>query len=593
MQGAKIVPRTTGLHTVKSRGWRATVTVPSGGSKGEAMTRVCLQCGQQTEGLYCPVEGMATIVANKRPSSGDIAINTVFAGRYRVVGTLGRGGMGAVYDAQHTGTGQRVAIKTLLIDPVQEPQAVKRFFLEAKITAGLQHPNTIRVFDFGQSDDGVFFLAMERLQGETLTDRLHGLAGQGTRMTEQEAATVACAVLRSLAEAHRVNLVHRDLKPGNIFLHDLGAGETVVKVLDFGIAKQGDAQLTQAGTAMGTPAYMSPEQVMGAAISGTSDLYSLGVVLFQCVTGQVPFKADSTFAVMMKHINEAPPDITALGGVSPAFAAVVEKALQKQANDRFATAIEMREALEPLAQGQHVHAPGSAIPPGGPPPGSLQTGATPAAAVPAGPPPPPPDRSATRPASALAGAAASQGAPPPRPPPFVATSVSPPAPPKSRSLVPLYVVGMLAIIASAAVAVWLHAQPEDKAPVGAVPTLATLPNPPPAPVPAPPAAAVAPSPAPTIAAAPAPVAPAPAPLAVVPPSPPAEPVAAPAPATPTAVAAPVVAPAPPEPAPVPVPKPVHHVRPVVRPPPAATRPTTGGRPPPAVGTRPLPGGRPH
>ncbi len=575
------------------------------------MMRVCLQCGQQTEGLYCPVEGMATIVADKRPASGDIPLNTVFAGRYRVVGTLGRGGMGAVYDAQHTGTGQRVAIKTLLIDPVAEPQAVKRFFLEAKITAGLQHPNTIRVFDFGQSDDGVFFLAMERLQGETLTDRLTTYAAQGQRMTEQESATVACAILRSLAEAHRVNLVHRDLKPSNIFLHDLGAGETVVKVLDFGIAKQGDSQLTQAGTAMGTPAYMSPEQVMGGAIGPTSDLYSLGVVLYQCATGHVPFRADSTFAVMMKHINEPAPDITALAGVSPAFAEVVQRALNKQATDRYATAVEMREALEPLARGDHVHAPGSTAPAAGP--AALHT-ANSASVRQEQPPPPPPapsrapsrapspapspgsDQLQTRPAAQALGNAAGSPAPPPRPPPFVATSVSPPQPPKSRSMVPLYVVAMVLIIGSSAVAVWLHNQRSQTTalPLALGPSAPSTALPAPKPAPAPAAAPVAPGPAPApdiaVADPAAPdateapdVAPSPPPDVAAAAMPPGEPDATVGAESPDVAT--IKAEAVPAPLKVARPRP-----PVVRPKQVLTRP--GGTRPDAPG-RPAPGGRPH
>ncbi|MBM4345923.1 MAG: serine/threonine protein kinase, partial [Deltaproteobacteria bacterium] len=410
--------------------------------------RNCLECGLTTEGLFCPTDGMATIVPGVVPKSGELPLSTVFAGRYRIVGTLGKGGMGAVYDAQHTGTGQKVAVKTLLIDTVHDPAAVKRFFLEAKITAGLQHPNTIRVFDFGQSDDGLFYLAMERLQGVTLADRLAEYSAQGKRMSEQEAATIACAALRSLAEAHRVNLVHRDLKPSNLFLHDLGAGETVIKVLDFGIAKSGDQQqqLTQAGTALGTPAYMSPEQVMGRAVDARSDLYSLGVVLYQCVSGRVPFRGDSTFTVLMMQVNDAPPDLSQVAGVSAAFASVVGKSLAKAAEERYESATAMREALEPLARGEHLHAPGAA-------------GIAPAKV--AVPPPPPAapanrDHASTRPPAPVQGLEAA----PPLPARAVRGSthggVKPPEPPPRRSLAPLYLFGFLAVVGSLAVAFWLH-----------------------------------------------------------------------------------------------------------------------------------------
>ncbi|MBI5607784.1 MAG: serine/threonine protein kinase, partial [Deltaproteobacteria bacterium] len=321
--------------------------------------RVCLECGAQTDGLFCPTDGMATIIAGRQPTSTQLQPQTIFANRYRIVGTLGRGGMGAVYDALHTGTGQRVAIKTLLIDVAHEPQAVKRFFYEAKLTASLQHPNTIRVFDFGQSDDGIFFLVMERLQGETLGERLQRYAAEGRMMSESEAASIGVGVLRSLGEAHRVGLVHRDLKPGNIFLHDIGGGETVVKVLDFGIAKHGESNLTQSGTSLGTPSYMSPEQVMGQAIDGRSDLYSLGIVLYQCVSGKVPFPGESSYTVMMKQVHDPVPDLAELGGTSKGFAFIVRQAMAKKVDERFATAQALREALEPVARGEVVQAPGA------------------------------------------------------------------------------------------------------------------------------------------------------------------------------------------------------------------------------------------
>ena len=465
--------------------------------------RVCLQCGKSTEGLFCPGDGMATIVADKRPVSTELQPQTIFAGRYRILGTLGRGGMGAVYDAQHTGTGQRVAIKTLLLDTTQETQSVRRFFMEAKLTASLQHPNTIKVFDFGQSDEGVFFLAMERLQGETLGERLNRYMALGQRMTEGEAAHIAVAVLRSLAEAHRVGLVHRDLKPGNIFVHDLGGGETMVKVLDFGIAKTAETQLTATGTSLGTPAYMSPEQVMGGELDGRSDLYSLGVVLYQCVAGRVPFLGDSSYTVMIKQVHEEAPDLGQLAAVSEGFAHVVGRALAKTAGDRYGDATTMREALEGLLAGRveapsAVGAPGKALGAA-----NLSTGAS--SAVPATPPPPPPAAKApgaprlspgpAAPAPALAAAPAAVPPPPPpganpapaqaanpayqtrpaqmapqgtaiqaepaparRPGPQAAAPLPPalprPAPAKPSNRAPLYVVGAVLVLGAAGAAVW-------------------------------------------------------------------------------------------------------------------------------------------
>ncbi len=328
------------------------------------MTRTCLQCGEQTPEIHCPKDGMATIVQGLKPPEGNLASGTVFASRYRITGILGRGGMGAVYSAQHTGTAQNVAIKTLLLDAVTDLSSVRRFFNEAKLTASLQHPNTIRVFDFGQADDGTYFLAMEALKGETLAEHQYRLLQKGERMPQDEIVKIAIDILRSLAEAHRIGLVHRDLKPANIFLHDMGggadgSGEIVVKVLDFGIAKMADTHLTRTGTSLGTPSYMSPEQIMGSNVDARADLYALGVILFGCISGELPFQAESSYAMMMQHMSQPPPDLRTLAtcNVTHEFAAVVERALAKKPEDRFADAAAMRQALE------QCHAVAAALPP--------------------------------------------------------------------------------------------------------------------------------------------------------------------------------------------------------------------------------------
>ena len=310
--------------------------------------RTCLQCGNQTDALHCPIDGMATVIQGITPASTTLSTGTIFAGRYRILGLLGQGGMGAVFDAQHTGTGQPVAIKTLLLDGASDLDAVRRFFNEARMTAALQHPNTVRVFDFGQSDDGIFYLAMERLRGETLGEMQVRLDVRARPMSQEQAGRIAIDVLRSLAEAHNAGLVHRDLKPANIFLHDIGTGETVVKVLDFGIAKSNDSHLTKTGTSIGTPAFMSPEQVMSGVVDGRADLYALGVVLHGCVAGVLPFRADSSYSMMMKHVAEPAPSLRELQlpGVTAEFADLVQRALAKKPEDRFANAGAMREALE-------------------------------------------------------------------------------------------------------------------------------------------------------------------------------------------------------------------------------------------------------
>jgi hypothetical protein len=399
--------------------------------------RTCLQCGQKTDLAHCPDDGMATIVEGVHPSNAALTPNSVFAGRYRIGNVLGRGGMGTVYSAQHTGTGQTVAIKTLLLDSDADPGAAQRFYKEARLTAGLQHPNTIRVFDFGQSDEGVFFLAMECLRGDTLADRLARYKRDGKRMSQEETVEIAVPVLRSLGEAHRVGLVHRDLKPANIFLHEIDGAETVVKVLDFGIAKTADSSLTRTGTSLGTPSYMSPEQVMGQPIDGRSDLYALGIVLYGCVAAELPFQADSTYSMMMKQVGEAPPDLRNLPnlGVTSEFAQIVEIALAKRPADRFSDATAMRQALESLGTSPAVQP--TAVPAAAmtaPPPFVPASAPAAAPAPPPYMPPPPASRSAA--ASPLSAPPAPRAAPVARPAP----AAPPAAPPRPAATPPTSVV---------------------------------------------------------------------------------------------------------------------------------------------------------
>ncbi len=221
----------------------------------------------------------------------------VVAGRYRITGVLGRGGFGAVYAGQHLGTEQPVAIK-MMSASVEDQDAVQRFFREARITAKLTHPNSVRVFDVGRDGDGPLYMVMEMLRGPTLEQLLQGLAERGRPLSEAETIEIAVAVLRSLAEAHAAGLVHRDLKPANIMLHRVPGVADQVKVLDFGCSHTADSNLTTEGTVMGTPGYMSPEQCLGEPVDPRSDLYALGVVLFRCVTLRLPFTDQSALTLL-------------------------------------------------------------------------------------------------------------------------------------------------------------------------------------------------------------------------------------------------------------------------------------------------------
>lgn len=281
----------------------------------------------------------------------------ILDGRYRVEGVLGRGGFGAVYAATHLGTEQKVALKMLLGSGDDEDE-VRRFVREARITAKLRHPNTVRVFDVGETESGALYIAMERLHGPTLEERLKDLHRAGEAMEEPEACEIGISVLKSLGEAHRQGVVHRDLKPANVMLTEV-EDERLVKVLDFGIARPQDSSLTGAGTSLGTPAYMSPEQCRGQELDGRSDLYSLGIILFRCVTGQVPFHDRNPLTVMFKHASEPLPDLRARARVplSDGFATAIVRALSKSPQERYADAKDMRDALMAAASGQPAPPP--------------------------------------------------------------------------------------------------------------------------------------------------------------------------------------------------------------------------------------------
>lgn len=310
--------------------------------------RYCPLCGDSTSALHCPEDGTPT-VRRVATATGQVMRGEVIGGRYRVSGVIGRGGFGTVYEAQHVTTGHAVAVKLLTQRPGAEgDELARRFFKEAATTSRLSHPNTVRVFDFGQTEGGDLFIAMERLVGESLQELISSNHQQRKVMSEAQTVEVGVAVLRSLGEAHAHGLVHRDLKPGNIFLHQVAGGDSIVKVLDFGIVKDVDTSITQAGKALGTPTHMSPEQAMGKTVDARCDLYALGCVLFECLTGSLPYFADNPLAIVMQHVTEPVPSIESRvpGLVRPAVANVVERALAKEPEDRWADASAMRSALQ-------------------------------------------------------------------------------------------------------------------------------------------------------------------------------------------------------------------------------------------------------
>jgi serine/threonine-protein kinase len=275
----------------------------------------------------------------------------VFSGRYQLTHVVARGGMAQVYRAHDQLLNRTVALKVLFPELSVDPTFVERFRREAQAAAKLSHPNIVPVFDWGE-DDGTYFIVMEFIEGHPLSSEIHdkGLI-EPTR-----AATIAASVAAALDYSHRHGVVHRDIKPGNVLITDEG----LVKVTDFGIARalNTEENLTQVGSVMGTATYFSPEQAEGRVVDTRSDLYSLGIVLYEMLVGRPPFTGDSPVAVASKHVREvAPMPRVFLATIPVGIEAVTMKALAKRPDDRYQIAEELREDLLRYVNGEPVLAP--------------------------------------------------------------------------------------------------------------------------------------------------------------------------------------------------------------------------------------------
>ncbi len=275
----------------------------------------------------------------------------MLVGRYRLVELLGRGGFGAVYRGIQYPIERSVAVKLLHGQGADSPEQARRFLSEAKKTSRLKNPHTVHVYDFGQAEDGAFFMAMELVNGRPLSALRDGSA----RIAPARLCGLMRQVCESLEEAHAAGIIHRDLKPDNIMVEERAEGPGFAKVLDFGIAKatgpDASASLSQSGSVHGTPSYMSPEQCQGHPVTPRSDLYALGVIMFQMLAGRLPFIRETPIATLLAHVAEPPADLGKLEPELPEpLVTLVARLLAKDESKRPETAATLGESLDELVR---------------------------------------------------------------------------------------------------------------------------------------------------------------------------------------------------------------------------------------------------
>ncbi|HET6584273.1 MAG TPA: serine/threonine-protein kinase, partial [Nannocystaceae bacterium] len=284
------------------------------------------------------------------PSAPDL-VGTILADRYRILRKLGEGGMGSVYLAEHTTINKRLAIKVLSSEYCHKQDLVNRFLQEARAASMIEQENVVEITDFGSTPGGSVFFAMEYLNGEDLAATIK----REGALSWTRARQILLQICAALGSAHAAGIIHRDMKPDNCYRIRRGSNDDFIKVLDFGIAKvqsdegDGGRALTRTGMIFGTPEYMSPEQAKGEKVDHRVDVYAVGVIMYELLTGRVPFTADTFMGILTKHMFEAPQAPSALigpGSIPVDVEAIILKSLQKDREYRFQTMAEMAHAIE-------------------------------------------------------------------------------------------------------------------------------------------------------------------------------------------------------------------------------------------------------
>ena len=314
--------------------------------------RFCPRCGSRYEHeRFCPEDGAATEPLPDAGPHKDALIGTVVDGRYRIEAQIGEGGMGVVYRVTHIAIHKTLALKLLRGEMAKDPEVVQRFVQEAQAATSIGHENIIDINDFGKLPDGTAYFVMEYLNGRPL----HELIKRGGSLPVSDAVQILKQIASALGAAHERGIVHRDLKPDNVFVLQRNELSNFVKVLDFGIAKVGTTKnkLTRTGMVFGTPHYMSPEQAAGQSVDARTDIYALGVIMYEMFTGRVPFDADTFMGVLTKHMFETPapmfgPEAERQLG---ALEQITLRALEKKPENRYASMQELVEDLDRVLGG--------------------------------------------------------------------------------------------------------------------------------------------------------------------------------------------------------------------------------------------------
>jgi eukaryotic-like serine/threonine-protein kinase len=314
----------------------------------------CTDCGARfgRDATFCPFCGVP-LSESTWDRALDPLVGKIVDSRYEVLEPLGEGGMGTVYKVRHVTLNRLFAMKALRRDLALDAALSQRFIHEARATAAIKHPGVVSISDFGVLEDGIPYFVMELLVGETLAVRMRARGP----LPPRDAIGIAQRIADALSASHAANVIHRDLKPENVFL----VGASDVRIVDFGAAKiVGGSKLTRPGVVFGTPYYMSPEQAAGQPIDGRADVYSLGILVFEMLTGRVPFEADTYMGVLTKHMFQQPPkpsEAIASGVRLGVLEDVVMRALEKEPSARYASMTEVRKALDDAEKNRVSDAP--------------------------------------------------------------------------------------------------------------------------------------------------------------------------------------------------------------------------------------------